>query len=560
MKRSTLVLAPLAAALASLVLAPSPAAAQQTNGFAVNRFEPSERGSDWFTNESLDLRGHMRPALGLVIDYAARPLVIYNADDSIRASVVRNQLTAHAGGSLILFDRLRLGASLPIVLFQDGHNGASNGVSYVAPGSATAFGDLRLGADVRLLGQYGDAFTAGVGVQLFVPLGQKGDYTGDESVRFTPRILVAGEVGIFEYAARVGFLYRGLDASYGGAPLGSEMTFGAAAGVRVLDRKLLLGPEIFGSTVVSNSDAAFSKRATPLEAILGGRYYAGDAWRFGAGVGTGLTRGFGAPEVRVLASVEWAPSIEKKEAPPPATAPPPVEAVVAPPSDRDGDGIVDTEDACPDVKGVKTDDPKTNGCPPPPPDRDGDGIIDSEDACPDVKGVKTADPKTNGCPPDPDRDKDGILNEVDACPDEAGKADPDPKRNGCPKAFVQSGQIKILDQVKFATGSAAIVGKDSDDVLNAVVGVLKGHSEIKKIRVEGHTDNVGGAAYNKQLSGARAASVVAWLVKHGIEKDRLSSAGYGMEKPLDDNKTEAGRKNNRRVEFHIEDDAAPKAP
>jgi OOP family OmpA-OmpF porin len=212
------------------------------------------------------------------------------------------------------------------------------------------------------------------------------------------------------------------------------------------------------------------------------------------------------------------------------------------------------------VKGVKTDDPKTNGCPPPPPDRDGDGIIDSEDACPDVKGVKTQDPKTNGCPPDPDRDKDGILNEVDACPDEAGKADPDPKRNGCPKAFVQAGQIKILDQVKFATGSAAIVGKDSDDVLNAVVGVLKGHSEIKKIRVEGHTDNVGGAAYNKQLSGARAASVVAWLVKHGIEKDRVSSAGFGMEKPLDDNKTEAGRRNNRRVEFHIEDDAAPKSP
>jgi OOP family OmpA-OmpF porin len=62
MKRSTLVLAPLAAALASLVLAPSPAAAQQTNGFAVNRFEPSERGSDWFTNESLDLRGHMLSA------------------------------------------------------------------------------------------------------------------------------------------------------------------------------------------------------------------------------------------------------------------------------------------------------------------------------------------------------------------------------------------------------------------------------------------------------------------------------------------------------------------
>jgi outer membrane protein OmpA-like peptidoglycan-associated protein len=229
-----------------------------------------------------------------------------------------------------------------------------------------------------------------------------------------------------------------------------------------------------------------------------------------------------------------------------------------PPADRDKDGIVDDDDACPDTAGIKTDDPKTNGCPPPPPDRDGDGIVDAEDACPDQPGVKTDDPQTNGCPADPDRDKDGIPNDDDACPDQAGPADKDPKRNGCPKAFIQGSQIRILDQVKFATGSSAIVrGKESDEVLGAVLKILTDHPEITALRVEGHTDNQGAASTNKTLSEQRAASVVHWLVQHGIDASRLSSQGFGYERPIDSNETPEGRKNNRRVEFHIADAPAP---
>jgi outer membrane protein OmpA-like peptidoglycan-associated protein len=220
------------------------------------------------------------------------------------------------------------------------------------------------------------------------------------------------------------------------------------------------------------------------------------------------------------------------------------------PPDRDGDGVVDAHDACPDTPGVATSDPRTNGCPP---DRDGDGILNAEDACPDTPGVKTSDPLTNGCPPDPDRDKDGIANEQDACPDEAGKPNLDPKKNGCPLAFVAQDQIKIIQQVKFVTNSSAILpGKDSQDVLDAVLKVLTEHSEIKHLRVEGHTDNVGTAAHNKRLSQARATSVMRWLVQHGIAQDRLTAAGSGMERPIADNGTSDGRRENRRVEFHIE--------
>jgi OmpA-OmpF porin, OOP family len=577
MTRSVLRFSPAAAAAAlTLFLSGGTAHAQTASGFALDRFDPAERGSDWFANESLDLRGHLRPALGLVIDGAYRPLVVYNADDSVRSSIVRNQVIGHVGGSLVLWNRLRVGVNAPIAIFQDGHTGTLNGITYASP-DTPSFGDVRVGGDVRLLGEYGSVFTLAAGAQLFLPTGARGGFTGDGSVRVQPRVAAAGDVGPFTYAARVAVQYRGLDDGIGSTKLGSEMTFGAAAGLRALDRRLTIGPELFGSTVITG-DQVFAARSTPVEGLLGAHLQLAKDWKLGAGLGAGLTRGLGAPVYRVLASVEWAPAFE--------AAPPPV-------LDRDGDGIPDDRDACPDVKGVPTDDPKTNGCPPPPPpppppaDRDGDGVLDKDDACPDVAGEKTSDPATNGCPapkdsdgdgvldkddacptvpglktedpktngcPDPDRDKDTVLNDVDACPDEPGAPDPDPKRNGCPKAFIQGGQIKILDQVRFATSSAAIVpGKDSEDVLNAVLKVLKDHPEIVKIQVEGHTDNQGAAGYNRTLSANRAASVVTWLVKHGIVKDRLSSAGFGPDRPLSANDTAEGRTANRRVEFHIQE-------
>ncbi len=87
--------------------------------------------------------------------------------------------------------------------------------------------------------------------------------------------------------------------------------------------------------------------------------------------------------------------------------------------------------------------------------------------------------------------------------------------------------------------------------MTAVSKILDEHPEITKIGIEGHTDNRGGAAHNKKLSVRRAASVVKWLVAHGIAAGRMSSAGFGMERPLDANDSDEGRQRNRRVEFHI---------
>jgi OOP family OmpA-OmpF porin len=559
-----------------LTLAGAESHAQPTaSGFALDRFNPSERGSEWFALDSLDLRGQARPAIGVVGELADRPLVIYNADGSQRDTPVQYQLVLHPGASLVLWDRLRVGFDLPIAAYQKGTTGTVGGVTYTGVSSA-GIGDLRLSADVRLAGEYGDVFRLAAGTQVFVPIGNQSGYLGDGSTRIIiPRALAAGDIGWFAYAASLGFHYRGQTETFGGADLGSEFVFGASMGAHAFDRRLLIGPELYGSTVVTRS-APFTKANTPLELLIGAHYLIADSWRIGLAAAPGLTKGLGEPAVRYVASVEWAP---QPEAPPPADRdhdgvaddddacpdepgvktddpktngcpPPPPPEAPRPPPDRDHDGVPDADDACADVPGVKTDDPSTNGCPP---DRDHDGVPDAQDACPDVPGVKTDDPKTNGCPPD--RDHDGVLDKDDACPDAPGPRNADPKKNGCPEAAVVGKQIFIIDQVKFATGSAKILPA-SDTVLGAVLAVLREHPDIKHLSVEGHTDNVGGAAMNKALSARRAASVVAWLVAHDVDAKMLSSAGYGLERPIDSNATPEGRQNNRRVEFHIDDGAA----
>jgi outer membrane protein OmpA-like peptidoglycan-associated protein len=218
-----------------------------------------------------------------------------------------------------------------------------------------------------------------------------------------------------------------------------------------------------------------------------------------------------------------------------------------PPGDKDKDGILDDVDACPDVAGIRSDDPKKHGCPPPP-DRDGDGVIDAEDACPDFAGLKTSDPATNGCPGD--RDGDGIRDDKDACPEEKGKPDPDPQKNGCPVVHVTDQQIVILQQVQFDTARATIK-RVSDPLLDEVASVLKGHPEITRIEIQGHTDDRGPVKLNEKLSQDRANSVMKALVRRGVAQERLTAKGYGPNVPIADNTTEEGRQKNRRVQFNI---------
>lgn len=575
------------------------ASAQPQRGFVLDRFDPSERGSEWLTLDSLDLRGHLRPAAGVVGTWAHDSLSVYDRNGDYVSSLVEHQVFVHPGASLVLWNRVRAGFNLPVAVYQTGDRVLLGTRAYTAPSSAV--GDLRLAADVRLFGEHGGPVTGALGVAVHLPTGTRDDYTSDGTVRVHPRATIAGDVSVFTYSARLGFHYRPLDESFERNSLGSEITAAAAAGVRVANRKLVVGPEIYGSSIVA-SDSFLKQRGTPLEWLLGAHYTVGDV-RFGGGMGSGLTRGWGTPSLRAFLSAEWTPGIvddadkdgvlDKDDACPhasgqrssdPKTNGCPKVEVAPPPADSDGDGIVDSVDACRDLAGVASPDPKKNGCPP---DRDGDGVLDAIDACPDLAGRKNDDPKRNGCPEgdgdldgvpdekdacpelagpktdDPttngcpgDRDADGAYDVEDACPDAAGPPDPDPKKNGCPLARVENGEIKIVEQVQFKTESAEIL-RDSDPTLLAIATTLKDHPEIATVRVEGHTDNRGPARGNERLSQRRAEAVVKWLTGYGLGKERFEAVGLGMARPIDSNETKEGRQKNRRVEFHIVD-GAPK--
>ena len=205
--------------------------------------------------------------------------------------------------------------------------------------------------------------------------------------------------------------------------------------------------------------------------------------------------------------------------------------------DKDGDGIPDKDDKCPDEPGQS----RYQGCPIP--DRDKDGVNDELDKCPDVFGVI----RYNGCPV-PDTDKDGINDEEDKCPEIAGVKE----NKGCPpiSAEVKKKVNTVAKNILFVTGSS-VLQKRSLPGLDEIVRIMKENPGMK-LRIDGHTDNVGTNENNQTLSENRAAAVKDYIVRKGINESRITSEGHGESQPIADNKTAAGRQLNRRVELVLE--------
>jgi len=552
---------PVILSLAALVSSSAQAQQSTEQGFAINRYNPAERGSQWFALESLDLRGHVRPAVGATFDLAYKPLIVYLPNGSEDTTVINTQFFMHVGASLVLWDRVRFGVNFPFALQQSGDKGTVGTFNIPAP-SGAALGDLRLGGDVRLFGKYGDPITMALGVQLFAPTGNRTKYTGDETVRVLPRVSAAGQFGMFTYAAMLGIQYRGMTEGFVDTKTGTEFSGGVSFGVKTADDRLVVGPELYGSTIISGTDdVKFRQPTAPLEAILGAHYTVSQ-FRIGAGIGPGLTRGVGTPALRAVASVEWVPGV-----------PAPVKRLVPTKDDRDGDGIYDTQDACPDIPGVSSDNPNLHGCPVDEAtstlvsiDRDKDRVVDAADKCVDVPGLReppaslTTEQKALwelkyiGCPDDIDGDK--IANIPDACPTVPGQPHKDPARHGCPLVFVSECQIKIMDRIYFKTQSDKLEtigekGKLTQNVLQAVAEVLKANPKITKIEVQGHASQ-DTYAKNQELSEQRAASVVKWLVERSVDATRFVSKGYGMSRPAQGVPVDKKNKElHQRVEFHI---------
>jgi outer membrane protein OmpA-like peptidoglycan-associated protein len=584
-----------------LALALPCARAHAQQGFGLSRFEPAPVGEmtlmvdhPWFSKTRWF-------AAGLSLNYAHNPLVFrtVDADGSTTSAtdVVQHQLTGHLDLAGSFLDRVTISATLPVTLLERGTPAGG-----AAPLDGVAVGDPRVGAAVRLWNQPdANAVSLAIAANLWIPIGAEGKHQGDRTVRFAPKLILSG-LGLerLRWAVTAAYQYRAgaTIGTVGGAnAVGQELQLGAALGYACRELRCHVGPELVFATLLTGG-RAFTVNGTTLEALLGFHFSIARLFQVGAGVGFGLMRLAGTPDGRVLLRLAYAP-VRKEE---PKKEP-----------DRDGDGIPDRVDACPDVPGVPTKDPRTNGCPsdrdgdgvldvddqclvtpmgahPDPAkrgcpigDADGDGILDSEDQCPTTPAGAHPHPTKKGCPdvdtdgdgvfdgqdrcpsvpagvhPDPaqpgcplaDRDDDTVPDVKDACPDEPGAPSTNPKKNGCPGlVLVRQGSLTILSPVHFATGKDKIL-PDSFPVLQAVAEALIAEPEIKKVSIEGHTDDRGGHDFNMDLSQRRTQSVRTWLIEHGVAPDRLEAHGLGETQPLMPNATEAGRAKNRRVEFRI---------
>jgi outer membrane protein OmpA-like peptidoglycan-associated protein len=125
------------------------------------------------------------------------------------------------------------------------------------------------------------------------------------------------------------------------------------------------------------------------------------------------------------------------------------------------------------------------------------------------------------------------------------------KRPTQPNVVVQGNEVKLKKQVHFQTDSAEIL-PDSMALLEEIADVIKSRPEIGSIEVQGHTDNTGTPPHNQRLSQNRAQAVVSALERLGVQTGRLTAKGYGQDKPLVPNVTEANRARNRRVQLIIQ--------
>jgi len=121
---------------------------------------------------------------------------------------------------------------------------------------------------------------------------------------------------------------------------------------------------------------------------------------------------------------------------------------------------------------------------------------------------------------------------------------------GPDRVVLTPSNIAIMDKVQFETGKADIK-PESHALLDEVAKVMKENPQIEVVSVEGHTDSTGSPDFNRKLSQQRAESVAKYISSKGVKAARMEPKGFGPDRPIADNETDAGKEANRRVEFNI---------
>jgi OOP family OmpA-OmpF porin len=369
-----------------------------------------------------------------------------------------------------------------------------DGDPYGGLSAGAGVGDLRLVPKFALLrtGSLDNHVLLGLAVPLSFPTGNDNEFRGAPGLTLGGTLLFAAHLGAVGLGFDLGYRWRQdhPPLAWGDSlQLGPWLSYNLTPG-------FALRAEVFAEKHVSTEiDGA----DFPIEVLGGIEYRMPSGLALYAGASFGLTDGIGDPDFRVIGGVRYRRNHPENQGF----------------RDSDGDGVVDKDDEAPyepeDEDGYQDDDGE------PEPDNDGDGVLDGDDECPELKGEKD--------------------------------------RDGCPaKTYVtiENGEMVIIGKIQFETGSARI-HKRSGPLLDQIGQAMNAHPEVKRVRIEGNTDNVGPPALNRKLSEDRANSVKDALEQRGVDGDRLRTRGNGETKPIAPNKSAGGRQKNRRVEFFIEE-------
>jgi outer membrane protein OmpA-like peptidoglycan-associated protein len=578
--------------VAALVLTQNP-----VPSFELERLRLNPAAQSTLVIDTADLMGGTQLRVGLTGHYQHDPLVVVDSASKRAGSVVRSRLGFHLTGAYGITRWLDVGVQVPLVVWQAGDDLSAFRVTPIA--GSVALGTPWLNVRGAPLQQSrGAPLDLSIGLGVGLPLGSEAALTRDATVTAAPS-LSAGRVLAWSDGReflRVGggftAMIRPARVLTMSSQIADEVGSYGSIGVGAAWLGLPVKPELS-----VRLDVPFTRSPVGAELMLGLRSPRVGPVEFYAIGGPGFGQQPGTPSFRVLAGAALAADLAPKPAPitldPCLAASPPAEC---PDGDADGDGVRNVQDACRLVMGVAA----LKGCPDV--DSDGDGVLDSADTCPGVKGPASR----KGCPaPDadqdgldddadrcpaiagtaaffgcPDSDADGVEDSKDGCPAEAGllelKGCPDkdtdgdgvvdrldgcltakgPSSNqGCPAkekqlVIITRERLVIRDKVYFDSGKSVVLPR-SMTLLQQIARVLKEHPEIERVSIEGHTDDRGERGMNLKLSEARAASVREVLVKAGVEPTRISSKGFGPERPVMPNTSAAGREVNRRVEFVI---------
>ncbi|MCB9666048.1 MAG: OmpA family protein [Alphaproteobacteria bacterium] len=414
--RAGLTLAALAAVAPLLALGPAAQAQDLTPGLDLQRFEPSGTASGFATVYTARQLEQKKVSAEILFTYAHRPLMrSRRVEDEL---IAQEDALSHLGAAHL---RLAVGAldwldvvvGMPVVQVVQARPGLE-AFTDEQRGSPWAIGDPYL---ELVFTANPESKGAGVAIIPFVkaPAGTRRYFLTDGTVAFGARLALSGNVGPVHMAAHVGYMAKvGSDRISPWLAVDDEIPFGAGLGFQVIPQVLRLNLELAGSGVLWTlrgdipAQPTVTALHTPLEANANLLVNIPSGFTFLLGGGAGLTAAPGTPNVRGFLGLGYVPMADP---------------------DRDGDGIPNAVDDCPDVPEDLDDFQDTDGCPDT--DNDRDGLLDPDDGCPidpeDLDGFEDDD----GCP-DLDNDGDGLPDTVDLCPDQPEDVDGWEDDDGCP--------------------------------------------------------------------------------------------------------------------------------